>query len=396
MLIECPFCHARAQLPESKEGAKVRCGECARVYVARPPGAKGASSSRSSSTTAMAIGGAVAGGLILLLIVNSGGSEPEIVPEPEVKNPVIAAPLTGWRSPQVQAAVALHQAAWQRDEMRLRIGLDAEEIWVRSRLRAGEEATGFASLSREEREAVLDDAVESLTSGADKELVADWEPFDGTLIGEADTECLVHLDVRGRDPAMATANRSVAWSLVLRGERWKAASWERNVRPGEIKRRSGGLRGVEKVTLSDGSVVLERDPEPLGPLPGTPPEVVSRIEKLYATMIDLDLTREGAQAKRDLVAIGKPSIPRLLTGLYQIPLDTEPHAIQINMIVQALRETTAQNFGFKPMVLIGSAVGTTAERRESAIRQWFAWWYRNQNKFEEAVRVDALDALLTE
>ena len=39
MFIECPSCHARAQLPDSKEGAKVRCSECSSVYEALPGGA---------------------------------------------------------------------------------------------------------------------------------------------------------------------------------------------------------------------------------------------------------------------------------------------------------------------------------------------------------------------
>ena len=31
----------------------------------------------------------------------------------------------------------------------------------------------------------------------------------------------------------------------------------------------------------------------------------------------------------------------------------------------------------------GSAAGTTEERRTSAIKQWFAWWYRNEDKFDK-------------
>ena len=31
--------------------------------------------------------------------------------------------------------------------------------------------------------------------------------------------------------------------------------------------------------------------------------------------------------------------------------------------------------------MVGSATGTTAERRGSAVKQWFAWWHRKGAKF---------------
>ncbi|MFT5154301.1 MAG: putative Zn finger-like uncharacterized protein, partial [Planctomycetota bacterium] len=40
MIIQCPACSTQAKLPESKEGAKVRCSDCGRVYVARPLGTR--------------------------------------------------------------------------------------------------------------------------------------------------------------------------------------------------------------------------------------------------------------------------------------------------------------------------------------------------------------------
>ena len=55
MIIECPACGARAKLPDSKEGAKVRCSECERIYLAHPSGAR-ASAKTSSSAMPVGIG----------------------------------------------------------------------------------------------------------------------------------------------------------------------------------------------------------------------------------------------------------------------------------------------------------------------------------------------------
>jgi predicted Zn finger-like uncharacterized protein len=35
MLTQCPSCHARTRLPDAHAGARVRCSECGRVFVAR-------------------------------------------------------------------------------------------------------------------------------------------------------------------------------------------------------------------------------------------------------------------------------------------------------------------------------------------------------------------------
>ena len=249
-------------------------------------------------------------------------------------------------------------------------------------------------LPRADRDAVLDAAAEELMRGAAKELVADWKPYDGEVVLDEGDEVTVHLAVVPRDESLGSVKRTVEWRLARDGGRWKAWSWSRIITEGELRPERRGLRGVEKVTLSDGSVVIEREPEPLGHLPTTDAELAARIDRLYRTMIDLDLTREGAAARRELVAIGKPAVPILLTGIYEIPLETRQQTIQVNMIVDALRSITGQSFGWEPMVSEGSGVGTTEERRNSAIRQWFAWWYKKGNRFEVAEKEDALEELM--
>ncbi len=108
-------------------------------------------------------------------------------------------------------------------------------------------------------------------------------------------------------------------------------------------------------------------------------------------MIDLDLTKEASRAQTEMERIGRPAIPILLTGMYEIPLDTEDHSIQVNIIVQTLRSITGQYFGYKPQELVGSGLGTSKERRDSSIKQWFAWWYRKKDKFTEKEVVDGLE-----
>jgi len=59
MQIQCPSCNARVSLSGEREGAKVRCSECGRVTVARPPDARSAPARRASGLVIAAFAGVV-------------------------------------------------------------------------------------------------------------------------------------------------------------------------------------------------------------------------------------------------------------------------------------------------------------------------------------------------
>jgi len=401
MLIECPACNTRANLPDSKEGAKVRCGECGRVYMAVPAGARGRS--RTSSSTGLYVGLGVGGIGLLIMIsmaVNSGDGDPapvEVVKD-EVETPAVD--YVGWNAAVVQVAVSIHEAAATLNTPKLMGMLAGDRIWTRVRnasVEEGAEPTGeeeFALVAAHEREDFLNAIAESMMTGPDADLVGNWRPYDGSVIDEDNTFAIVRLAAAPRDPSSGAEKRWIEWHLVREPRGWRAWAWKRWISPDERKIVRKRDRGYEKVTLSDGSVVLEREPEPLGHLATTSPELCDRIDRLYKTMIDLDLTRKATAAQRELEGIGKPAIPILLTGIYTIPLDTLGQSIQVNMIVQTLRRISGQYFGYKPQELVGSGLGTTRERRESAIKQWFAWWFRNEKRFEVKEQEDLLENLI--
>lgn len=70
MLTQCPNCHARAKLPDDRAGAKVRCAECSRVFVARAD--EGADKARAARRgLAVLVLGGLAGLLLLVGLVFS-------------------------------------------------------------------------------------------------------------------------------------------------------------------------------------------------------------------------------------------------------------------------------------------------------------------------------------
>lgn len=395
MQIQCPSCHARAKLSDDHEGAKVRCAECGRVYVARPLGAKGRSQGPNPGLLIGAFVGVLALVVVVFVVRSGGGEEPvaKVAAAEEAPSPATQLDY-GWNSELVRTVVAIHDAAFAGDRVRIQPLLHSARIWAREHERAeggpDPSVPAFAALPPHERLSAQERWAEELCAGASKELVADWQPYDGSALEVTDDEALVRVAVRPR--AGGIENRWVEWRLARQDGRFRAWSWARWLSPDEEKA-AKRKKGYEVVTLSDGSVVHERPPEPLGHLADTPPELQKKIDDLIATMLDLELTKESARAQRALVELGKPAIPVLLTKFFEIPADTEPNRIRCNMIDQTLERITGQQFGYAPGEA-GSAAGTTEERRQSSIKQWFAWWYKNQNRFEGKKTSDALEGLI--
>ena len=425
MIIECPTCHERAKLPDSKEGAKVRCPSCNRVYRAFPPGRAPASTGPSPLVISLGIGGIVILALIFYFVNQSKPGPVVPVEEPEEVVKRDDTDLTGWNSKPVKAVRTVYTAAQNFDQGRLASLIDPARTWAwrQNREAAGQEGEqppseaaspeasppdappvdaadpkspeDFHLLDEATRLTFVDETVAAMVQGEEEYAPYKWKPWEGQVISETPEEAVVRVKV-DRIGSEVHEVRTMEWRLVEYRDRWLVWSWERWISPEEAKAsRVARRRKYEQRTLSDGSIVIEAEPCPLAHLPDTPADLRRRIDGLYAKIIDLSLTTEASDARQELVKIGKPALPVLLTGLYEIPLETETQAMQINMIVQALREITGQWFGFKPMEAFGMAGGTSEERRQSAIKQWFGWWYRKGHKFEQIEeQEDLLEGLI--
>lgn len=367
MLTECPRCQIQVRVEGGLRAARLVCPGCGGAFRLRAPRA-------ARSGLAVGLGAAAVAGVTLVLVVRSSRAQAEeplgaLPPEP-VAPALAAAPPddAGWTGAAVQTAVRLHEAAAARDEEGLRALLAP---------------------------AAADGALALLLAGEDAYAPARWRPFDGLLVERDEGRALVRLACAPRaaqelPPEERMAKRWLEWELARDAQDgWRARAWRRWVSPEE--ERALAPRN-ELVVLSDGSRVVERSGERLDHLQETPPELRARIDALLVTMNDLDLTVEGDRAQAELVAIGRPAIPPLLTALHESPLESTDDAIRCNRIDQCLRAITGEAFGFRPQIFEGSSLGTTAERRDSAIRQWFAWWNMHQDDF--ALEPDAQDAAL--
>jgi predicted Zn finger-like uncharacterized protein len=387
MIIECPSCGARAKLPESKEGAKVRCTECERVYVARSS-TSGGKSSRSQSSAAMPIGigaGVLALVMILLMVSNKDTPQNTGIDTPDVPEaPRNVADDVGWDSVMVRFTRSLHTAAYARDRAKLQSVLALDHIWAR--LQSTDEETvdpaGFAELGTTEMNELRDEALDSLLLDDPENLVASWTPFDGSVISEGDTLGVVRLMLQPASDNTATGSRNIEWKLIRDGSDWKVWSWERWYSAAELKKRSTKKRKTKTTTLSDGSIVIEGEPGPIPYMDSTPPEERKHIDRLIEKLIDIELPgAELRKVKAELRLAGKDAVPPLLTRFYEMNLAGFPDldsAIQAALVNEILGDITGHITTFKAH----TALGATIERRDSGVRQWFGWYRKDFDKFE--------------
>jgi predicted Zn finger-like uncharacterized protein len=394
MLIECTFCRAQAKIPDSKEGAKVKCGECGKVYVARDPSQKGRAK---ASPTPYVIGGAVVVGVLaVVLVVNSRDRKPapKVAAAPKVEEPAID--RTGWDSELVKEVRDLYDAAFKGNVAMLQGRLHLPKI--ADRLRATPEQASlpqFAAMSPLERDDLAKGVVEQFLRGEGDAAIAKWKPFDGQVEAEGDEEATVRVDVRGREGDAMAENRTIEWQLAkdARDGKWKVWSWERWISPEERRNQvSARSKGITRATFADGGMLYQAEPKPIPHFEETPQAERQKIDELVVKLVDFKLKpRENDAAGRELAAIGKASIPALLTKMYEIKITDDDTRAKVAKVFFTFRDVTGYDPGFS---VTGSDPDSDA-KREAAIKACFAWFQRKGDRFEEKkVGVDLLEGMI--
>lgn len=408
MIIQCPACGLQAKLPDSKEGAKVRCSECERVYVAKPAGASGRPQKKKSDPTKpILIGAGVVVVGIALFAMSSGDSTSNVkIPEVKATVPVETAYVdpTGWNSELCKVARRAHELAAERAELDLQVMLDLPHTWAQmNATEAGNaDPLDYEALSATEQSQFITTVIESLVAQDESNLAGWWKPLDGRVIDQSDTFAVVELELVPLDSTQS-GMRGIHWSLIKVGNKWKVWKWERWISDAEAaaSMRHTNSKTVKK-SLSDGSLVLESEPRVLAHDPTTSPELRKRIDELVAQLGDANLPpRKLTPVREELLAIGKPATPMLINELWNAfkgleaskaaGNDDYDNQVKLTGMAEMLKEIT----GYSTTVAL-EAMGGTDERLDSGIKQWYYWYdkkYKRFNGIDQAELVDELESI---
>ncbi|MEZ6004530.1 MAG: zinc-ribbon domain-containing protein [Planctomycetota bacterium] len=383
MIITCPACKAQAELPDSKEGAKVRCGECGRVYKAvRGTGRRSSTGQSQDMTKYFIIGGAVLVLLVLFIVVkNSGGTPPPpVTTDASEKAPAEVAEATGWDSPAVKVVREIYDLANTGNKLMLRTKVWGQGYLDRKNAAAGLPASRFDTLPADQQAALLDEAADSLV---DPEILAGWKAIDGECVPpQSWTELIpekgnmVRVEIGPVDANDTRGARHSEWFLARVGSSYKVYGWQRWISDAEKEAEKKARIGkTTQTTLTDGSKVVEGNIREVPWMDETTQEERAHIESLIDQMIDPDGTK-SFRIKKELSAIGKPAIPALLNRIYRMPYQEGQVAEQLNLIHRALMDITGHQTTYNLDLF-----GATVERQQSGLKQWFGWYDRKFKKF---------------
>ncbi|MEO6711016.1 MAG: hypothetical protein ABI054_12090, partial [Planctomycetota bacterium] len=296
MLIECSFCHATAKIPEDKEGAKVRCSECSKVYVAREKGTKVKRGGANGLQIGIGIG-AVVVIAVFALMYNNHQSKPPPKPPPVVaKEPEVLVDTSGWDSELVKLVRSVYDAALGANEGMLVKTLDGERIANRlNQADPAKPAIDFAAMDAVQKEAFLQGFANDMIRGTDENAAFKWKPVDGKVLNYDHLDVIVRVttDQRIEQGSGAIADsRTYDWMLHRTDDRskWKAWSWERYISADEARAlKALNKKKVTQVSLPDGTKLFQAEIRHIDDYPDTTPEVHAQIEQAIATMLDFKL-----------------------------------------------------------------------------------------------------------
>jgi predicted Zn finger-like uncharacterized protein len=384
MLTECSFCRATAKIPEDELGAKVRCSECGKVYVARTQ------ESRVAKGLVNPLRLSIGGGAVVVIALfawayNRNASKPQPRPPAVVKQPEVGVDSVGWDSEIVRVVRGIYAASLALNEDALTHALDGARIAKRMAESKQEAALDFAALDAVGKQTFLQNVAREMMRGTGENSAHLWKPVDGsvTRFGPLDVTVRVTTDRRLEPGSTAIAeSRTYDWQLARADEKskWKAWSWERYRSPDEIRAlKAANSHELTKVTLEDGTSLFQAELRHVDDYPDTTPEVHAQVEKALGIMLDFKLPpKESNLARDELVAIGRPAIPQLLSKFCDIKLagsDDDPALLQVNVVHDTLKRITGYDSGFTALP------GQSAERRTLALKAYFAWWERKGKNF---------------
>ena len=371
MLHPCSFCDAAAEIRNSRRGLSslaIACSIAALVVLAA-----------------------------LALLYNRHANTPAPTPTPIVVKPAkLALDSAGWDSELARVVRGVYDAAANLDEDQLVKLLDGPRIAQRLGAAKPHAAIDFAALDPAAQQKFLRVIAQELMRGSDGDAAHLWRAFDGRVTQLERLEATVRISADRRhetESSAAVESRTYDWRLARAGEnaKWQVWSWQRFISDDERRAlEAAGVRKLTKVTLADGTALFQAEMHHIDDYPDTTPELHAQVEKALAKMLDFQLRPpENNQARDALVAIGKAAIPQLLNQFCEVKLSLaadDPSLAQVNMVYDTLVRITGYSSGFAAMP------GQSLERRNIALKAYFAWWERKGRNFSEReVGKDLLD-----
>jgi hypothetical protein len=251
-------------------------------------------------------------------------------------------------------------------------------------------------LTSAERDAANNAIFQLFTAGDNYKTVREADPYDALedAVTESSARFTLLCSPRGKQRLAESQGfqpARLAFDMIYKDQLWKVTAVRvvaefKEVVAVEAKERGGHPsiakpKAVEMEYDGKKQKVYESELSPLGHLEDTPAPLRDEIDRLIEQLIDLKAKPAvRTAADRRLQEIAKPAVPRMLNKFYETKAETEEDRMRLNLINRTLCMMSGQSFGYQPGDVEGGIGGATEKQRISALKQWYAWWYRNHTR----------------
>lgn len=392
--ISCPNCSTRYKIAEANLEAKVTCTQCHRTFF--PLAAAGSRRKPVDNSKPIIYGAVAVVGLILIGVVINSLSTPS-----KRKSGVVAKvpePIQlGSSTREVRSVMAWATAIGSKDSLNARMYTDLDAM---QKLLDVDPATKHSTTFGDDKTALGTRILDTLYASDQALVYRAYRPSSGRITEEAmvaKKAGTVRLSLYPRNSKVTkdSATVEVYYRLDTKSDTFQIYRWNviemarvdylleklegkaprKKHKPheliGKITSRKVMFAG-EKVDIEEAELV------PLPHHKDTSPEDRKKIDELIDVVLDLNVSGIlRNRATEQLVDLGKSSVPRLLSKMYELHrMKTQEDVLTVNLLCRTLRLTTGWRFGFNPRDHKDSQLGGTESERISALKQWYAWWAR--------------------
>lgn len=366
----CPQCAAQFRVAADALDQKIQCTECHRTFF--PKTAVGKRRQAPNYTKAYVGFGALALFIVVTLVLMSGGGSRPASNDKETPPPQVVDRGRHPRAVQVKDWAAKVHA---NDKFGILGGVDLTAMQAQFGLPSADGDAVAAAFATHESAQYLRD-LEITASNLEK--VEDAEAPTGAV--------MLYLSPP-RDSTKYAQNRGqcqVKVQFRAEGGLVKVTGWSVVKKPVELGTVGGPhhdkIEKPKEAVTADGRKVTESEPCALDHLASATPEMRQQIDKLVDDLLASanpdapgGLRNRTVEKMKKVGDRGREVVPRLLNKMFEFYADPIANNPQLTQLCSAANDITGNRFAYSPKDS-GDAQKDKAAR-QSAIRQWFAYWY---------------------
>ncbi len=378
--ISCPQCGTKYRITEENLDAKIECRECHRVFFGKTTVGKRA---RTQDNSKAYIGFGIGGLAIVVLFAVMSNSTPDQPAKPKPVEPPKVVYTIG-NNPRTDQLVKWGQAIGSNNQLAIGRASDMSALAKMLEVTPDDDNAIYAALQTHESTRFL----------RELDCVSGTLNSEEAMTAASGTGTLFVTPKPGTDDYRKNTRGEIEVTFQAQGEQVKVTGWSVKLapvrdKPDPSKTTYVGNKDIAKpdvveITDSAGTrKVKESQPTPVPHWDQATPALQKMADEIVADILrSADPESPGGIFARATLRVQelderKAVVPRVLNAMYELYGDVNANNQKLSQLNRAL--VTFTGYAVNYQVESSGDAAKDKQKRESCVRQWFAFWWRFSN-----------------